>query len=103
MENRIQQEIDKTLACMADGLDVSVNPLFWEGLNRRMANVHVSRGPGYRTRVSYPLVIVLLMVMNLATCLVSVKARQPVSETVASPESVLASEYGLGQDDPMSF
>ena len=101
MENRIQQEIDKTLECMADGLDVSVNPLFWEDLNSRMANVHVSRGHWYQSRVSYPIVIVLLMIMNHATGLASVKARQPVREASTSPESVLAHEYGLGQNDLM--
>jgi hypothetical protein len=103
MENRIQQEIDKTLECMQDGLDIPVNPLFAEGLSQRMANMRVPRGAGHRSRMSYPVVIALLIVLNLATGLVSLRARQSANETSDSPASVLATEYGIGQSNLVTY
>ena len=103
MNQRIQQEIDKTLECMQDGLDIPVNPLFAERLDQRMANMQVPRGVGYRSRVSYPVAIVLLVVLNLVTGLVSLRARQSANETSDSPATVLATEYGIGQSNLVPF
>jgi len=103
MENRIQQEIDKTLDCMQDGLDIPVSPLFAERLSQRMANMRVSRCAGYSSRVSYPVAIVVLVVLNLATGLVSLRARQSANETSDSPTTVLATEYGVGQSNLVPF
>ena len=103
MENRIQQEIDKTLECMQDGLDMPVNPLFANRLSQRMAGMRVPRGAGYRSRVSYPVVIVLLVVLNLTTGLVSLRARQSANETSDNPATVLATEYGVGQSNLVPF
>lgn len=105
MDKHIQQEIDKTLDCLEDGLDIPFNPLFMQGLNSRMARLQVSQDPGYRRRVSYPAVIVMLLVLNLGAGWMSFKARawQSVSETSDSPARILATEYGLGQQIQLSF
>lgn len=103
MENRIQQEIDKTLECMQDGLDIPVNPMFAERLSQRVANMRVPRGAGYGSRVSYPVVIVLLVVLNLVTGLVGLRAYQSSNERSDSPATVLATEYGVGQSNLVPF
>jgi hypothetical protein len=103
MKDRIQQEVDKTLECLEGGLDIPANPLFAEGLSRRMAGMRISPGARRRNRMSYPVVIALLLVLNLAAGLVSFKARPRAGETTSSLASVLANEYGLGQSDPMTF
>ncbi|MFC1765505.1 hypothetical protein ACFL6U_25965 [Planctomycetota bacterium] len=97
MKNRIQQEIDKTLDYLEEDLDIQVNPTFMQGLNSRMARLKITQAPAYRRRMSYPVVIVVLLMLNLGAGLLSVKARQPAADTSTSPESVLAQEYGLDQ------
>lgn len=105
MDKHIQQEIDRTLDCLAGGLDIPVNPLFVQGLNNRMAQLQVQQVSGYQRRVSYPAVIVMLLVFNLGAGWMSFRARawQSVSETSDSPAHILATEYGLGQKIQLSF
>ena len=62
MENRIEQEINRTLGCMGDGVDIQVGPLFAENLSSRIANMRVSRSVGYRNRAFYPVMILLMVV-----------------------------------------
>ena len=102
MNQRIQQEIDKTLECMQDGLDIRVSPLFAERLSQRMANMRVPRGAGYGSRVSYPVVIVLL-VLNLAAGLVSLRVRESANEAPDNPATILGTEYGVGRSNLVSF
>ena len=103
MKDRIEQEVDRTLECMKDGLGVPVSPLFAEKLSRRIARVQVRRASGYGGRMSYAVVIVLLIALNVTAGLVSLKARQRVGSASSTPESVLAQEYGMGQNDLMSY
>jgi len=105
MDKRVQQEIDKTLDCFEDGLDIPVNPMFMQGLNSRMARLQVKQVSGHQRRISYPVVIVILLVLNLGTGLLSFKAKawSSVSEASNSPASILAAEYGLGQQIQLSF
>ncbi len=103
MNDRIQQEIDKTLECMQNGLDIPVDPMFAERLSQRMATMRVPRGAGYGSRVSYPVVIVLLVVLNLVTGLVSLRVRESANETSDSPATVLATEYGVDQSNLVPF
>ena len=96
MENRIEQEVNKTLECMEQGRDFRVNPLFAEELSGRIAGIRVSRA-GYRSRIFYPVVIVLLVVLNFSAGLAFFTKQQPVEETSVNQVSVLASEYGISQ------
>lgn len=103
MKDRIQQEVDRTLECLNDGLDIPADPLFAKRLSQRVAGVRMSRSGGVGSRISYPVVIVLLIVLNLAAGVMRFRAHQSSSEVSSSSESVLASEYGLGQNDLASF
>ena len=103
MNDRIQQEVDKTLECLGDGPDIPTNPLFAEKLSRRVAGVRMSRAGGVGSRISYPLVIAVLIILNVAAAWVSLGSRPAGSDTSSSAESVLASEYGIGQNDLASF
>jgi len=103
MENRIEHQINKTLECLGRDVDIQVSPLFAEKLSNRLAAMRVSRIIGYRNRAFYPVAIVLLIVLNLATSLVSFKGQQPVNFVSNNQVSVLASEYGIGQGSYMIF
>lgn len=105
MDSRIQQEIDKTFDCLEEGLNISINPMFVQGLNQRMARLQVQQVSGYQRRFSYATMIILLLVLNLGASWLSFKA-QSWSSTAKhsnSPASILATEYGLGQQNQLSF
>lgn len=103
MENRIEQEINKTLQYMGNDFDIQVSAVFAENLSSRIANMRVSRSVGYRNRAFYPVAIVLLVALNFAACLASFKGRQPVNNVSNNQVSVLANEYGIGQSSYMTF
>jgi len=103
MEDRIEQEIDKTLDCMGDCFDVQVSPLFAEELSGRIAGIRVSRGIWCRSRIFYPVAIALLVVLNVTAGLVSLSRQQPVNDVSNNQVSVLASEYGISQNNYMSL
>lgn len=103
MDNRIENQINKTLECMGRDGDIEVSPLFTEKLSDRLAAMRVSRSIGYRNRTFYPVAIVLLIVLNLAITLASFKVKQSASSVSTSQTNVLASEYGIGQSKNMTF
>ncbi len=103
MENRIEQEINRTLGCMGDSVDIQVSPLFAENLSSRIANMRVSRSVGYRSRAFYPVAILLMVILNSVALMVSFTGRGQVSEAANSQASVIASEYGIGQSGYTSF
>ena len=105
MNTHIQQEIDRTLDCLGDGLDIQVNPLFVQGLTNRMARLQIKQVSGYQRRASYPAVIAILLVLNLGAGLLSFKtgAWLSTAEVSDNPVSVLALEYGLEQRPQLSF
>ena len=103
MENRIEQEINKTLECMGDSLDIQVSPLFAENVNSRIADMRVSRSVGYRSRAFYPVAILLMVVLNIGALIISFTGQQQVDTAVENQISVIASEYGIGQANYMIF
>ncbi len=103
MENRIEQEINKTLKCMGESLDIQVSPLFAENVNSRIADMRVSRSVGHRSRAFYPVAILLMVVLNLTALMISFRGQQQVDTAVENQISVIASEYGIGQANYMIF
>ncbi len=103
MEKKIEQEINRTLACLNDNIDIQCNPRFSENLSRKISDIRVSRGLGYRNRAFYPVVIGLLAVLNITAGLVSFTEQEPINNASDNQVSVLASEYGLGHDDYIAF
>ena len=98
MDNRIEQEINKTLECFGGSLDIQASPLFAETLSGRIANIRVSRSVGYRNRAFYPVVIMLMVVLNFATLMASFTGQGQVNNGTEYQASVIASEYGIGQN-----
>jgi hypothetical protein len=99
MENRIEQEINDTLRYLDKNPDIGVSSSFVGDVSSRIAGMRISRGGGYRSRRFYPVVIVLLIALNLVTGLVALKGQQSTSAiSNINQGSVLASEYGIGQN-----
>ena len=103
MENRIEQEINKTFECMGDSFDIQVSDLFAERLSSRISNIRFSHRVGYRNRAFYPVVIILMVFLNLAVGLMSFKGQDQISGTTGSKVSIMASEYGFAQNSYMNF
>lgn len=102
MKNRIAHEIDKTLDCMDETLDIQVNPMFAENLQSRIAGIRVSRGLAYRNRAFYPVAILLLVVMNLAVLSGSF-GKQTTGSSQYDQAGIMATEYGMGQSGYTTF
>jgi hypothetical protein len=103
MENRIEQEINRTLEYMSDSIDIQVSPLFAENLSSRIANMRVSSSLGYRNRALYPVAILLMVVLNFAALTASFTGQSQVNGGTDYQATLLASEYGIGQDNYMIF
>ena len=88
---------------MDNDLDIQISPMFAENLSSRIANIKVSRGIGYRSNLFYSIVIILLMALNLAIGLVSLKSQKSGNNGSDNQTSVLASEYGIGQSSNLTF
>jgi len=97
MEDRIKQEVSKTLAFMGAGSEIQVSGDFAENLSRRIAGVRVYRGAWYRSRAFYPVVIALLIALNVAAMAIKFKVQETRGGALDNQASVLASEYGIGQ------
>ena len=103
MENRIEQEINRTLGCMAGSIDIQVTPLFAENLSSRIAGIRVCRGVVYRSRAFYPVAILVMLLLNLTFFMANVGGQNSVSGRAYDQTSVIASEYGIGQSGYTSF
>ncbi len=96
MDNRIEQEISKTLECMSEISNIQVSPLFAENLSSKIAGIRVSRSVGCRNRAFYPFVIALMVVLNLTAGLVCFRGNEQVNEVDNNQSSIIATEYGIG-------
>jgi hypothetical protein len=103
MENRIEQEVNKTLECMGGDFGIQVSPVFTENLNRRMSDVRISRGAGFRSRSFYPVMISVVLVLNLAIGLTTFTGNKYNEGDADNQLSSLASEYGIGSNRYSSF
>ena len=103
MENRIEQEINKTLQCLDGSFDIQVSPSFAEKLNGSIAEIRVARGVVYRSRAFYPVVILLMVALNFAALTMNFGGRRQVDGGSENQASVIASEYGIGQSGYTSF
>lgn len=103
MDKRIEQEINKTLNCIEGNPDIQISPLFTENLNSKIASIKVSRITGYQSFVFYPALIVLLVILNFSTGFVSFKDHKQVNGSSNNQISILANEYGIGQNSDMTF
>ena len=92
---RIEQEIDRTLNCLGDADGIEVSGLFIETVSSKVNGLRGRRGPGYRSKAFYPVVIVLMVVFNLAV-LAAVLVPQTQTTQTVDPMSAMASEYGIG-------
>ena len=103
MENRIEQEVNKTLECMGGDFEILVSPVFTENLNRRMSDVRISRGVGFRSRSFYPVMIAVVLVLNLAIGLTTFTGNKYNEDNADNQLSSLASEYGIGSNSYSAF
>ncbi len=103
MDNRIQNEIDKTLGAIDNGVDVQVSPAFMDNISSRIEKIGTPRAPGYKSPMFYPAVIALLVLFNVAVLLVSFTQAQPARDGAQSQISVLANEYGIGSETSLNF
>jgi len=97
MKNRIEQEINKTLQYMDNGIDIQISSDFAENISDRISNIKISRGLGYRNNIYYSLAIILLVILNLATLFINLKGQSQIDNTINNQTSVLANEYGISQ------
>ena len=95
MQNRIEQEINKTLQYMDNGIDIQISSDFTENINNRISKIKISRSAGYRINIYYSLMIILLVILNLATLLINLKGQSQIDNTINNQTSVLANEYGI--------
>jgi len=103
MENRIKQEINRTLECMGESLDIQVSPLFTDKLSNKIADIRVCHNVGYRNRAFCPVAILLMVVLNFAALTVSFAGQRQVDSGSDFQAGVMASEYGIGQDNNVNF
>jgi hypothetical protein len=101
MQNRIEDEIDKTLSCMKD-FDVRVSMGFADKLSRKIAKVRVCHTAGYRNPAFYTVAILLLLALNFVTGLTVLKGHLS-REAGFNDVTVLANEYRLGQQGTSAF
>lgn len=97
MAKNIEQEIDRTLACLGEGTDVQLSPMFVERLSSRAAQVRPARRVGYGSRSFYPVVVAVLVVLNAAVGMARWAGRERGDVTGQDQISVMASEYGIGE------
>jgi hypothetical protein len=101
MNKEIENEINRTLEHFNDGIDVQVSPLFAESISSRIRGVN-RPGKGRYSRAFYPTVIILLLLLNVSSGLLNLqKGRADISPQ--EKVSILASEYGMAQDDYLYF
>ncbi len=103
MKNRIEQEVNKTLECMGDDFEIQVSPGFAENLNRRISDGGISRGVSFRSRSFYPVMIVVVLVLNLAIGLTAFTGDKYNESGADNQLSSLASEYGMNSNNYSAF
>lgn len=103
MNNRIEQEIDKTLECFEADFDIQVNPLFADKLSSRISKIKVFGGTAYQSRIFYPVVIALLLILNFSTGFISFKGDMQLENASGNQTNTLAAEYGIGQNNNITF
>jgi len=103
MENRIEQETNRTLECMGEGPDIRVSPLFTEKLSNKIADIRVCHSVGYRNRAFCPVAILLMVVLNFAAITMSFGGQRQVDSESDYQAGMIASEYGIGQSGYTSF
>ncbi len=103
MNDRIENEINKTLESLDPGFDIQPGPDFINRVSGKVASIGKPRHLGCQSRVFYPAVILLMLLLNLAAGLVSVKGSGGVSQASAAQLSTLAGEYGIEQNSYANF
>ena len=99
MKNRIEKEINRTLDCLDDGIDIRISSGFADNITDRISNIKISRGIGYRNNIYYSLAIILLVILNLTALLTNFKKQRQVENIQNNDISVLSNEYGISQSD----
>lgn len=102
MKRQIEQEIDQTLNCLGENSGIEVSDLFVDAVSSKICLLQTRRGIGYQNKAFYPVVIVLMVVFNFAILAASITPRQATAQT-DDPMSVIASEYGIGQEIDTAF
>ncbi|MBI9017740.1 MAG: hypothetical protein JEZ07_10830 [Phycisphaerae bacterium] len=103
MNKKIEKEIELTLQRLGDDTNIEVSPMFADMLNGKIAKMHTARGVDYRSKSFYPVIIILLVVMNISACVVSFTGNSQTDQSSDYQNSVLASEYSIGQNTFSSF
>ena len=103
MKRKIEQEIDQTLNCLNDSSSIQVSPFFIDTVSNQISHMQTRRGIGYRTQKFYPVVILLMAVLNVTVFMTGLGTRQTETEGGSDQISVIASEYGIGQNRLASF
>ena len=88
---------------MGDDFGIQVSPVFAENLNRRMSDVSISRGAGFRSRSFYPVMIAVVLVLNLTIGLTTFTGNKFNDADADNQLSSLASEYGMGSSSYSVF
>ena len=102
MKRQIEQEIDLTLNCLNEFKDIQVSPVFMDTLSGKISHLQMHRNIGYQSGAFYPVVIMLLVVMNIAI-LVESFGKQRLESGQYDQTGIMVTEYGMGQNSYTAF
>lgn len=103
MKTNIQHEIDKTLDCLGEQGNVEVSPAFVDAFSNKIGHLHARRNLGYRSRAFYPVIVLLMVMLNAAALMGYFGKQGSASEQSYDEVAVVASEYGVGQSSYTTF
>lgn len=103
MNHKIEQEIDRTLSCLDASDSIQPSDFFLDSLSNKLSHLRTRRGIGYRNRSFYPVVILLMVLLNLTVLLASLGAGRSATDGIYDQDSVIANEYGIGQSSYVAF
>ncbi len=102
MKTEKKQQIDEIMDCLGKREAIEPSPMFADVIVGRIDGIRVYRRGGYRSRTFYPVIILLMALLN-ATAILAAFNRSQASEPQSYDRSaIMASEYGIGQSGYMN-